>query len=149
MILRRRLSFPHRRQLRRRNRDEAGKATAPVSRLDVASPPVSAWLLGRCAIGLVGCDNVSDDMAASARPFSAKEWRAGLGNDRCDMVGDLVGRIKLVGRSRTNGEDMLGVPDSSSGGSDFYHLCPSFMDIYVLEIRWQNDKIGIAGIRDT
>jgi hypothetical protein len=119
------------------------------SRFGVASPPMSAWLLGLCAIGLASCDIVGDDMAANPRPFAAEEWRADLGNDRCDMVGDLVGRIKLVGRSRTELEDMLGVPDSSSGGSDFYHLCPSFMDIYVLEIRWQDDKVGIARIRDT
>jgi hypothetical protein len=65
------------------------------------------------------------------------------------MVGDLVGRIKLVGRSRTELENMLGLPDSSGGGSYFYHLCPSFIDIYVLGIRWQDDKIGLASIRDT
>ena len=65
------------------------------------------------------------------------------------MVGDLVERIGLIGRSRTDVAAMLGKPDSRSETSEFYHMCPSSMDFYVLELRWDGDEVASARVRDT
>lgn len=118
-------------------------------RFGAASATIAPWLLMTCCAGLAACDVFSDDMTTEPRSFSADAWRANRGNARCDMVEHLVDHIGLTGRSRSDLYKMLGAPDSASGGADFYHLCPSFMDIYVLEIRWRDDKVRVARVRDT
>lgn len=117
--------------------------------MGAALAAIAPWLLVASCAGLAGCDGISAEMTTEPRSFSADAWRNNRGNARCDMVEHLVDHIGLTGRTRSDLYKMLGEPDSSSGGADFYHLCPSFMDIYVLEIRWRDDTVGAARVRDT
>ncbi|MCA1197949.1 hypothetical protein K9B35_08225 [Sphingomonas sp. R647] len=86
------------------------------------------------------------------RPFNAAAWKTGEGEARCGMIADLQHRIGVVGKTRTELYEMLGRPDDEDGRDptlDHWHLCPSFMDIYILEVRWKNDRVETAWVRDT
>lgn len=88
--------------------------------------------------------------AKNPRQFDAQQWGAGLGDDRCDMVDDLRQRVGLQGKSRAEVIALLGEPESHGGDpSDHYHLCPSFMDVWILEIEWENGRVAATRIRDT
>lgn len=85
--------------------------------------------------------------------FNSTGWkRADLAsNTRCSMIGDLMGRVGVVGKSRDELVRLLGPPESH--GDDpvvsHWHLCPSFMDVYILEVRWSGDQAVSARVRDT
>lgn len=85
--------------------------------------------------------------------FNSTGWqRADLtSNTRCSMVGDLIGRVGVVGKSRAELVELLGSPEGH--GNDpvvsHWHLCPSFMDVYIMEVRWSGDKAVSASVRDT
>lgn len=67
------------------------------------------------------------------------------------MVLDLRYRIGLVGKTRAEIIALLGKPDDedSDQSLDHWHLCPSFMDVWILEVRWKNDVATSAIVRDT
>jgi len=39
--------------------------------------------------------------------------------------------------------------EDSDPSTSHWHLCPSFMDIWILEVRWHNDRVAEAWVRDT
>ncbi|WP_416832959.1 MAG: hypothetical protein ACMUJI_07710 [Erythrobacter sp.] len=87
------------------------------------------------------------------RPFDSEGWKnADIWSDtRCGMVADLQFRIGVEGKARQEIEALLG-PDegeSSNQSLSYWHLCPSFLDIWILEVRWQDDRVAEAWIRDT
>jgi hypothetical protein len=45
----------------------------------------------------------------------------------------------------------LGEPEGERGeaGLSHWHLCPSFMDVWILEVRWENGRVSQAWVRDT
>jgi hypothetical protein len=67
------------------------------------------------------------------------------------MLADLRHRIGIEGRSREELTTMLGEAEDedSDTSTSHWHLCPSFMDIWILEVRWQNDRVADAWVRDT
>ena len=86
------------------------------------------------------------------RTFNSEGWKAAEGDTRCGMIADLQYRVGLVGRSRAELYKLLGEPedeDNSDPKLDHWHLCPSFMDIYILEVRWRGDQVASAWVRDT
>lgn len=101
------------------------------------------------AAALAGCGDKGMELTSSPRTFDTQSWLADQGTDRCDMAQDLTVRIGLKGRTRAELGELIGAPGKRDGQSDFYYLCPSAMDIYVLEIRWRDDRVADAVIRDT
>ncbi|PKP89800.1 MAG: hypothetical protein CVT77_16885 [Alphaproteobacteria bacterium HGW-Alphaproteobacteria-16] len=90
--------------------------------------------------------------SAVPRPFNSAEWKLAEGDTRCGMITDLRYRVGIIGKTRTELYEMLGKPEHEDGNapvSDHWHLCPSFMDIYILEVRWQDDRVVSAVVRDT
>lgn len=86
------------------------------------------------------------------RTFNSTRWKAADGDTRCGMIADLEHRVGVVGRTRAEIYGMLGQPeneDSDASGFDHWHLCPSFMDIYILEVRWRDNRVASARVRDT
>lgn len=88
------------------------------------------------------------------RPFNSEQWIAGheIRDDRrCGMLADLKARVGLVGKTRGEVVALLGEPE------DFrleltmsrWLLCPSFMDVWVLGIRWENGRAVEAFVHDT
>ncbi|MCU0731280.1 MAG: hypothetical protein MUE84_06800 [Hyphomonas sp.] len=112
-------------------------------------PPAFALLAAVLSSSLVGCSGDSPQLTLSPQTFTAKDWQANRGNDRYDMVQDLIERVGLRGRGRTEVLALLKAPGKRDGPSDLYFLCPSDMDIYVLQIGWGDEKIASATIRDT
>ena len=89
------------------------------------------------------------DHAKNARTFNAQLWRAASGHDRCNMVDDLLERIGLKGKTRAELIALLGEPETHDDPPDHYQLCPSFMDVWILEVEWENGRIASTRIRDT
>lgn len=86
------------------------------------------------------------------RPFDSTRWKAANADARCGMVADLIYRIGVVGRTRGQIYEMLGQPETESNGTpglDHWHLCPSSMDVYILEVRWKDNRVAAAHVRDT
>ena len=87
------------------------------------------------------------------RPFESRGWKAAdlWADTRCGMVLDLRHRIGLVGKTRAEVIALLGNPDDedSDQSLDHWHLCPSFMDVWILEVRWEGDVATSAIVRDT
>ncbi len=86
------------------------------------------------------------------RLFNPESWRLAEGDARCGMIADLEYRIGIVGQTRADLYRMLGKPEVESGGDpnlSQWGLCPSFMDYYILEVRWRNNVVVSAEIRDT
>jgi hypothetical protein len=92
-------------------------------------------------------------MTAPPRPFDAAIWKKADSWDdtRCAMIADLRFRIGLKGKTRAEVAALLGPSDdeTASVGASHWHLCPSFMDIWILEVRWQNDRVTEFWLRDT
>lgn len=99
------------------------------------------------SMALSGCID-GMDYAKNPRRFDAQQWRLAVGDDRCNMVDDLRERVGLDGKSRADVIALLGEPETHGELSD-YHLCPSFMDVWILEIRWENDRVASTRVRDT
>lgn len=86
------------------------------------------------------------------RTFNSEGWKAAEGNTRCGMITDLQHRVGVVGRTRAELYAMLGEPedeDTNDPTLDHWHLCPSFIDIYILEVRWSDNRVVSAWVRDT
>jgi hypothetical protein len=111
--------------------------------------PAVRLITGCMLAALAACSDESADITSNPRAFDTKAWQADRGIDRCDMAEDLIERVGLRGRTHAELVDLIGEAYKRDGRSDFYYLCPSFMDIYVLEIRWRNERVAEAVIRDT
>ena len=87
------------------------------------------------------------------RPFSSAEWKSAdtWGDARCAMLSDLRFRIGIDGKSRTELTDMLGRDEAEDSDTNHshWHLCPSLMDIWILEVRWEDDIVTESRVRDT
>lgn len=85
--------------------------------------------------------------------FDAERWQAAnvVSNTRCSMLWDLTGRVGVVGKTRSELERMLGPAEDEDDdpATSHWHVCPSFMDIYILEVRWEGDRAVSARVRDT
>lgn len=85
--------------------------------------------------------------------FHAGRWQAADagGNRRCAMLWDLTERVGIVGKTRAELERMLGPAEDEDDDPTVSHwrLCPSFMDIYILEVGWRGDRAVSARVRDT
>ena len=100
-----------------------------------------AWFFG---LGTPGMQNLP-------RPFSSQRWKASADTEvRCGMVLDLRHRVGLVGRTRDDILQLLGKPDRARNGlPTVYALCPSFADIYILELGWKDGRVVATRVRDT
>lgn len=91
--------------------------------------------------------------SAFPRPFDSARWKAAdtNGGTRCGMIADLTYRIGVEGKSQAELTQMLGKPDDEVGdpGRSRWLLCPSFMDIYILEVEWDKGRAVTAVVRDT
>ena len=69
------------------------------------------------------------------------------------MLADPRYRHGIVGKSREELSELLGPPHEAThtGRSDASHwdLCPSFLDIFILEVRWQDDRAVEVQVLDT
>ena len=87
------------------------------------------------------------------RPFNSERWKVAdtWSDTRCGMIADLTQRVGLVGRSRAEIVALLGEPENEDADprSSHWHLCPSFMDVYILEVRWRGDRVTSTTVRDT
>ena len=86
------------------------------------------------------------------RTFDSEGWKAADGDTRCAMIADLQYRVGIVGKSRTELYRLLGAPQDEDDRDltlDHWHLCPSFMDIYLLDVRRRGDRVASAWVRDT
>ena len=106
------------------------------------------------ALGLAWCVGVGTPGTMNLpRPFNSAKWKAADVPDsyvRCSMVADLRHRVGLVGRTEAEIIELLGPPDAVSNGLPLYYgLCPSYMDVYVLEIEWENGRVASTFVRDT
>ncbi len=100
-----------------------------------------AWLFG---LGTPDSTNIP-------QPFNSRRWKAAdlWGDRRCSMILDLQYRVGIVGKSRAEIQGLLGKPEHDEKSTSDWHLCPSFMDIYILEVEWRNDRAISAIVRDT
>lgn len=104
-----------------------------------------AWLMGR------------PYTSSFPRAFDSAVWKAAdtaaypSDKTRCGMIADLQLRIGLVGKSRSELSNLLGEPVSVSGdpSASYWPLCPSFVDVWVLRVRWENDRALEAVVHDT
>jgi hypothetical protein len=67
------------------------------------------------------------------------------------MIADLQYRIGVDGKSRAELVALLGEPADRYNGLEWAHweLCLSFMDVWILEVRWENGRATSARVRDT
>jgi len=90
---------------------------------------------------------------ALPRLFDSSTWKSadiGAGT-RCSMLLDLRLRIGVERKTRRELIALLG-PDVSNGPArnfGYWLLCPSFMDVWILEVRWKDDVAVDAWVRDT
>jgi hypothetical protein len=101
----------------------------------------------------IGCMAGGPYTEALPQPFDAERWKAAdTWNDtRCGMIADLMHRKGLEGRTHAEVIGLLGEPEGERGEADLshWHLCPSFMDIWILEVRWESGRVAKAWVRDT
>lgn len=87
------------------------------------------------------------------RFFNSDGWKdADLdGTTRCGMILDLKYRIGIVGKMRSEINAFLGKPeqDRINPNISYWLLCPSFIDIWVLDVKWENRRAASASIHDT
>jgi hypothetical protein len=86
------------------------------------------------------------------RPFDSGAWKAAeddWGDTRCGMIADLQFRIGLEGKSRREIIRLLGAANTDDADVSVWLLCPSFLDYWILEIRWHNGRALSAIVRDT
>ncbi|HZG45257.1 MAG TPA: hypothetical protein VEZ41_03180 [Allosphingosinicella sp.] len=90
---------------------------------------------------------------ALPRPFNSERSKAADtdGDIRCSMIADLKYRIGVVGKSRAEIQELLGDADDRDAdpASSYWLLCPSFLDVYILEVWWDGDRAAAAQVRDT
>jgi hypothetical protein len=70
---------------------------------------------------------------------------------RCGMLTDLKIRVGLEGKTRDEIVTLLGEPEDVRREPNVsrWLLCPSFMDVWVLAIRWKDDRAIEAFVHDT
>ena len=97
------------------------------------------------------------------RPFNSQNWIGGrdIKDDRrCGMLADLTIRVGLEGKTRREVVALLGEPqneryergpqsESYERNISYWLLCPSFMDVWVLDVLWENGRVVEATVRDT
>lgn len=87
------------------------------------------------------------------RPFNSNQWKSAdnWSDTRCGMLADLTHRIGVVGKTQSELYALLGKPQHDDGdpNSGHWELCPSFMDVFILEVRWRNGRAVSAQVRDT
>lgn len=88
--------------------------------------------------------------------FNSETWRTSVGNEvaderRCGMLADLSVRVGIVGKTRAEVVTLLGEPEDRRGepAMSYWLLCPSFLDIWVLGIRWENGRAVETVVHDT
>ena len=90
---------------------------------------------------------------AFPRSFNSERWKSAdtWTDTRCSMIADLEQRVGVVGKTRAELHELLGKSDDEDGdpSTSHWHVCPSFMDIYILEVRWHGDFAISARVRDT
>ncbi|MGB3738664.1 MAG: hypothetical protein WA948_04855 [Pontixanthobacter sp.] len=90
---------------------------------------------------------------ALPRPFNSSKWKSvdHWEDTRCAMLVDLRTRFGIEGKTREEVVELLG-PDeneSTNGNLSYWHLCPSFMDVWILEVRWKDGVARDSWVRDT
>ncbi len=106
---------------------------------------VVAWSLGRPYTSTV------------PRSFEPKAWKesnpTGYPDDdtRCGMIADLQFRIGIEGKTRKEVVQLLGEPESwrVEPKTEYWPLCPSFLDIWVLTVRWEDGRAVDVSVHDT
>jgi hypothetical protein len=91
------------------------------------------------------------------RSFNSEAWKAanptGYPDDdtRCGMIADLRLRIGIEGKTREELLQLLGEPQTwrAEPKTEYWPLCPSFLDIWVLTVRWKDERAVEAVIHDT
>ncbi|PZU44651.1 MAG: hypothetical protein DI568_15305 [Sphingomonas sp.] len=88
------------------------------------------------------------------RQFNSERWISRNGmedNERCAMLVDLKLRFRLKGRTRAQIIALLGNPedDRREQGTSYWLLCPSFLDVWVLGIRWESGRAAEVFVHDT
>ena len=90
---------------------------------------------------------------AVPRPFNSERWKSSdrWGDGRCAMLADLRTRIGINGKTRSELVELLGPDDNENTDVrlSHWHLCPSFMDIWILEVRWKDGVAIDSWVRDT
>jgi hypothetical protein len=91
---------------------------------------------------------------AFPRPFDTVNWKNGEGGEdvvRCGMIADLQYRVGVVGKTRAELNQLLGPADDqdTDPSLSYWLLCPSFMDIWVLEVQWKANRAEASWVRDT
>jgi hypothetical protein len=89
------------------------------------------------------------------RPFNSEAWKAAYrvhgDESRCGMLLDLRSRIGLVGKTEAELSQLLGKPetyDRERNSSD-WHLCDSFLDIRILQVKWKDGRAVSAFVYDS
>lgn len=91
------------------------------------------------------------------RAFDSAAWRAAQpsaypdDDTRCAMIADLQLRLGVEGKTRKELIALLGQPEpvAYAPTNNYWLLCPSFLDIWVLDVRWKDGKAVEASVHDT
>jgi hypothetical protein len=91
------------------------------------------------------------------RSFDQGDWKAAApaaypdDDARCGMIADLQYRVGVVGKTRIELVELLGEPEpvSYAPTRSYWLLCPSFLDIWVLDVRWEHGRAVEASVHDT
>lgn len=87
------------------------------------------------------------------RAFNSERWKSADHSEevRCAMLADLRTRIRIEGKTRAEMFELLGPAENESTDCSLshWHLCPSFMDIWILEISWKDGIAKESWVRDT
>ena len=103
------------------------------------------WLMGRPYTSTI------------PRTFDTQAWQEAdptgrpADNVRCGMIADLRMRVGIEGKSRGDLLKLLGKPEKlpSAPNREYWPLCPSFLDIWVLSVRWKDGRAIDAAVHDT
>jgi hypothetical protein len=123
---------------------KVGCVVSIVLVISFAALPV-AWLVGRPYTSTL------------PRSFESEAWKAanptGYPDDdtRCSMVADLHFRIGIEGKTREELVGILGEPETwrDNPATQYWPLCPSFLDVWVLTVRWRDGRAVEAVVHDT
>lgn len=90
------------------------------------------------------------------RPFKSESWIAASSDSidderRCGMLADLTLRVGIKGKTREEVVALLGEPEDRrrEPGMSYWLLCPSFLDIWVLGVRWDDGLAVETVVHDT
>lgn len=90
------------------------------------------------------------------RAFNSKSWIISRGSSidderRCGMLADLQWRVAIVGRSQAEVIVLLDEPDDRrrEPNISYWLLCPSFLDNWILGVRWKDGRAVALIVHDT